>query len=132
MTSAREAGLKVGVYLSPADGAELPAEFFAQEVQRIEDKIAAGEPLTIEEQATYEDRALSPSGQGRYGSGSAVTERTIPTLVPNDDRVAALASGEFPRFTVREDDYNAYYLNQLYELFTEYGPIDELTTGRFR
>ena len=24
------------------------------------------------------------------------------------------------------DDYNAYYLNQLYELFTQYGPIDEL------
>lgn len=124
--SARAAGLKVGVYLSPADGAELPASFFTKEVQRIEAKVAAGQQLSIEEQATYEDRAFAPSGQGRYGSGSAVTERTIPSLVPGDDRAAALAAGRLPRFTVREDDYNSYYLNQLYELFTQYGPIDEL------
>ncbi|HEY2063316.1 MAG TPA: alpha-L-fucosidase [Amycolatopsis sp.] len=126
VNSARAAGLKVGVYLSPADGAELPASFFAKEVQRIEAKVAAGQPLSIEEQATYEDRAFAPSGQGRYGSGSAVTQRTIPSLVPGDDRAGALASGKLPRFTVREDDYNSYYLNQLYELFTQYGPIDEL------
>lgn len=126
VNSARQAGLKVGVYLSPADGSELPAGFFADEVQRIEAKVAAGEPLSVEEQATYDDRALAPAGQGRYGSGSAVTERTIPTLVPNDDRAAAVASGKLPTFTVDEDDYNAYYLNQLYELFTQYGPIDEL------
>jgi alpha-L-fucosidase len=124
--SAREAGLKVGVYLSPADGAELPAEFFASEVKRIEAKVAAGQSLSIEEQATYDDRASAPQGQGRYGTGSASTRRTIPTLVPHDDRTAALATGKLPRFTVTEDDYNAYYLNQLYELFTQYGPIDEL------
>jgi alpha-L-fucosidase len=124
--SARAAGLKVGVYLSPADGAELPKAFFASEVQRIEAKVAAGQSLSIEEQATYEDRASAPQGQGRYGTGSAVTPRTIPTLVPHDDRAAALAAGKLPRFAVTEDDYNAYYLNQLYELFTQYGPIDEL------
>ncbi|MDT8913328.1 alpha-L-fucosidase [Amycolatopsis sp. PS_44_ISF1] len=124
--SARAAGLKVGVYLSPADGAELPASFFAGEVERIGAKVAAGQPLSIEEQATYDDRAFAPSGQGRYGSGSAVTPRTIPSLVPGDDRAAALAAGRLPRFSVREDDYNSYYLNQLYELFTQYGPIDEL------
>lgn len=124
--SARAAGLKVGVYLSPADGAELPKQFFADEVRRIEAKVAAGQPLSIEEQATYEDRASAPQGQGRYGTNSAVTRRTIPTLVPHDDRAAALAAGKLPRFTVDEDDYNAYYLNQLYELFTQYGPIDEL------
>ncbi|WIV55422.1 alpha-L-fucosidase [Amycolatopsis nalaikhensis] len=126
VTSARAAGLKVGVYLSPADGAELPKSFFADEVQRIEAKVAAGQPLSIEEQATYEDRASSPQGQGRYGTGSAITRRTIPTLVPHDDRAAALAAGKLPKFTVDEDDYNAYYLNQIYELFTQYGPIDEL------
>ncbi|QYN18314.1 alpha-L-fucosidase [Amycolatopsis sp. DSM 110486] len=124
--SARKAGLKVGVYLSPADGAELPATFFADEVKRIEAKVAAGQSLSIEEQATYDDRASAPQGQGRYGTGSAVTERTIPTLVAHDDRAAALAAGKLPRFTVDEDDYNTYYLNQLYELFTQYGPIDEL------
>ena len=124
--SARAAGLKVGVYLSPADGAELPKAFFADEVERIEAKVAAGQPLSIEEQATYEDRASAPQGQGRYGTGSAVTRRTIPTLVPHDDRAGALAAGKLPRFTVTEDDYNAYYLNQIYELFTQYGPIDEL------
>ncbi|MBE1494288.1 alpha-L-fucosidase [Amycolatopsis lexingtonensis] len=124
--SARAAGLKVGVYLSPADGAELPKQFFADEVRRIEAKVAAGQPLSIEEQATYEDRASAPQGQARYGTGSAVTRRTIPTLVPHDDRAAALAAGKLPRFTVDEDDYNTYYLNQIYELFTQYGPIDEL------
>lgn len=125
VTSARAAGLKVGVYLSPADGAELPAWFFDQEVARIEAKIDAGEQLSIVEQSTYEDREHDPSGHGRYGSGSAVTERTIPSLVPDDDRAAAVASGELPQFSVRADDYNAYYLNQVYELFTQYGPIDE-------
>jgi len=124
--SARAAGLKVGVYLSPADGAELPKTFFADEVRRIEAKVTAGQPLSIEEQATYEDRASAPRGQGRYGTNSPVTRRTIPTLVPHDDRAAALALGELPKFTVDEDDYNAYYLNQIYELFTQYGPIDEL------
>ena len=126
VASARAAGLKVGVYLSPADGAELPKRFFADEVQRIEAKVAAGQPLSIEERATYEDRANTPQGQGRYGTNSAVVRRTIPTPVPHDDRAAALAAGKLPRFTVDEDDYNAYYLNQIYELFTQYGPIDEL------
>ncbi|TDQ01135.1 alpha-L-fucosidase [Labedaea rhizosphaerae] len=124
--SARAQGLKIGVYLSPADGAELPKAFFASEVQRIAAKVQAGQPLSIEEQATWDDRDSAPRGEGRYGSGSAITQRTIPTLVPNDDRAAALAHGELPKFTVQEDDYNAYYLNQLYELFTQYGPIDEL------
>ncbi|MEU0533310.1 alpha-L-fucosidase [Amycolatopsis tolypomycina] len=124
--AARAAGLKVGVYLSPADGAELPKQFFDAEVRRIAAKVAAGQPLSIEEQATYEDRASAPQGQGRYGTNSAVTRRTIPTLVPHDDRAAALAAGKLPEFAVEADDYNAYYLNQIYELFTQYGPIDEL------
>jgi alpha-L-fucosidase len=126
VTSARKYGLKVGVYLSPADGAELSPDFFQQEVKAVEDKVAAGKPLSIEEQATYEDRNSSPQGQARYGTGSAITDRSIPTLVPGDDRAAAVAAGKLPTFTVHEDDYNAYYLNQLYELFTQYGPIDEL------
>lgn len=126
IASARKAGLKIGVYLSPADGAELTPSFFAEEVKAVEAKVAAGQPLSIEEKAVYEDRASKPSGQARYGSGSAVTKRTIPTLVPDDDRAAAVRAGKLPTFSVTEDDYNTYYLNQIYELFTQYGPIDEL------
>ncbi|MGI8415841.1 MAG: alpha-L-fucosidase [Nakamurella sp.] len=125
ITSARKAGMKVGIYLSPADGSELPPAFFKQLVAAAEAKVAAGQPLSIEEQATYDDRANQPAGQARSGSGSAISKRTIPTLVPNDNRAAALAAGELPKFTVNEDDYNAYYLNLVYELFTQYGPIDE-------
>jgi alpha-L-fucosidase len=124
--AARRAGLKVGVYISPADGAELPHAWHREWVQKVVAKHDAGQPLSVEEQATYDDRDRDPGGIGRYGSGSAVTERTIPTLVENDDRAAAIATGKLPSFKVKTDDYHAYYLNQLYELFTQYGPIDEL------
>jgi alpha-L-fucosidase len=126
LRAARAAGLKVGVYLSPADGAELPHAWHETFVQQIVAKHDAGRPLSTEEQATYDDRDRAPAGMGRYGSGSAVTARTIPTLVEGDDRAGAVARGELPVFQVTADDYNAYYLNQLYELFTQYGPIDEL------
>jgi alpha-L-fucosidase len=126
MRAARAAGLKVGVYLSPADGAELPHAWHRTFVQQIVAKHDAGLPLSTEEQSTYDDRDRTPSGLGRYGSGSAVTARTIPTLVEGDDRAEAVAAGRLPSFRVTADDYNAYYLNQLYELFTQYGPIDEL------
>jgi len=126
LDAARRAGLKVGVYLSPADGAELPHAWHQTFVQQIVAKHDAGKPLSTEEQSTYDDRDRSPSGMGRYGSGSAVTARTIPSLVEGDDRAHAVATGKLPVFQVTADDYNAYYLNQLYELFTQYGPIDEL------
>lgn len=123
--AARAAGLKVGVYLSPADGAELPHAWHADWVKKIVAKHDAGRPLSIEEQATYDDRDRAPAGLGRYGSGSAVEPRTIPTLVRNDDRAKAVATGRLPSFTVTTDDYNAYYLNQVYEVLTQYGHIDE-------
>ncbi|MFJ5291072.1 alpha-L-fucosidase [Streptomyces sp. NPDC088348] len=126
LAAARRAGLKVGVYLSPADGSEQPHAWHAQYVEKIRAKQASGQSLSIEEQATVDDGDRAPGGQGRYGSGSPVVRRTIPTLVPDDDRADALAAHRIPSFTVRADDYNAYYLNQLYELFTQYGPIDEL------
>ncbi|MBM9504311.1 alpha-L-fucosidase [Streptomyces sp. KK5PA1] len=126
LRAARTAGLRVGVYLSPADGAELPHAWHRTFVEQVVAKHDAGRPLSTEEQSTYDDRDRTPSGMGRYGSGSAVVERTIPTLVEGDDRAEAVAAGRLPSFSVTTDDYNAYYLNQLYELFTEYGPIDEL------
>ncbi len=77
-------GIKVGVYLSPAD------------LYQIE------------------------SANGLYGNLSEYTERTIPRAVPGrpfkDKRT----------FTFRADDYNEYFMNQLFELLTEYGPIYEV------
>ncbi|MEV7722121.1 alpha-L-fucosidase [Streptomyces sp. NPDC088184] len=86
--AARSAGLGVGVYLSPADGAEIPA---------------AGH-----------------RGKGRFGNNSAKKTVTVPTLVDGDDRTPATT------YTYQADDYNAYFMNQLYELLTQYGRIDEV------
>lgn len=82
--SCRKYGLKMGVYLSPAD------------LYQIE----------------------SPTGL--YGNGSTYTERTIPRPVegrPFEDQRT---------FRFEVDDYNEYFLNQLFELLTEYGPIHEV------
>lgn len=82
--SCKKYGLKVGVYLSPAD------------LYQIE----------------------SPGGL--YGNLSEYSERTIPRPVPGrpfkDKRT----------FKYLVDDYNEYFLNQLFELLTEYGPIHEV------
>jgi len=57
---------------------------------------------------------------GLYGNGSQYTRRTIPRPVPGrpfkDPR----------RFEYVVDDYNEYFMNQLFELLTEYGPIYEV------
>lgn len=82
--AARAEGLRLGVYLSPADLHELEAP------------------------------------GGRYGNGSAPRESLIPTLLPGDTRTPPQS------FTFEVNDYNRYYLNQLYELLTEYGPVDEV------
>jgi alpha-L-fucosidase/lysophospholipase L1-like esterase/pimeloyl-ACP methyl ester carboxylesterase len=77
----REAGLKLGVYLSPAD--------------------------------------LNAMETGLYGRTDE-RARVIPTPVP----------GWTPQSTVQFkgnwDDYNTYFMNQLYELLTEYGEISEV------
>ncbi len=82
--SCKKYGLKLGVYLSPAD------------LYQIENK------------------------DGLYGNLSKYTERVIPRPVPGrpfkDKRT----------FTYKVDDYNEYFLNQLFELLTEYGPISEV------
>ena len=82
--SCQKVGLKLAVYLSPAD------------LYQIEN---AG---------------------GLYGNLSETTWRTIPRPVegrPFKDQ---------HRFTFKVDDYNEYFLNQLFELLTEYGPIHEV------
>lgn len=82
--SCEKYGLRLGIYLSPAD------------LYQIE------------------------SADGVYGNESDYTKRTIPRKVENrpfeDKRT----------FTYLVDDYNEYFLNQLFELLTEYGPIYEL------
>jgi alpha-L-fucosidase len=82
--AAREFGLKVGFYLSPADLHEIEAP------------------------------------HGRYGNGSPATPSLIPTPLPGDPPAT------HPTFTFTVDDYNRYYLNQLYELLTDYGPVHEV------
>lgn len=82
--SCKKYGLKLGIYLSPAD------------LFQIE------------------------SPDGLYGNLSQYTERTIPREVPG--RPFANKT----KFSFLADDYNEYFLNQLFELLTEYGPISEV------
>ncbi|SEC72323.1 alpha-L-fucosidase [Streptomyces sp. 3213] len=68
---------------------------------------------------------LSPADEnqylhGVYANGSARATRTIPTLVEDDDRTPDAF------FTLDATDYGAHMLNTLYEVLTEYGPIDEV------
>ncbi|RPD98498.1 alpha-1,3/4-fucosidase [Aureibaculum marinum] len=82
--SCKKYGLKLGVYLSPAD------------LFQIESK------------------------EGLYGNLSEYSKRTIPRPVegrPFKNKTT---------FTFKVDDYNEYFLNQLFELLTEYGPIHEV------
>ena len=82
--SCQKYGLKLGVYLSPAD------------LFQIENP------------------------EGLYGNLSKYTKRTIPREVPG----RPFANPTKFEFVV--DDYNEYFLNQLFEVLTEYGPIHEV------
>ncbi|WP_051389305.1 alpha-L-fucosidase [Arthrobacter sp. 35W] len=82
--AAHKYGMKVGLYMSPADS--------NQEVD------------------------------GVFGNGSAKSLRTIPTLVPNDDR----AGKDLPQFHYQATDYGSFFLNTLYEILTQYGQVDEV------
>lgn len=82
--SMRRHGIKVGVYVSPAD----------------------------------ENQYL----HGAYANGSPRVEHTIPTLVEGDDRAGSAPD----TYTLPATDYGAHMLNQLYEVLTEYGPVDEV------
>lgn len=83
-SSCKKYGLKLGIYLSPAD------------LFQIENP------------------------EGLYGNLSQYTERTIPRNIPG----RPFANKTTFKFKV--DDYNEYFLNQLFELLTEYGPISEV------
>ncbi|KAI9277349.1 glycoside hydrolase superfamily [Umbelopsis sp. AD052] len=99
VNSVREAGLEVGLYLSPAD---IFQSKHADPVQ-------------------YQNTSIvDPTDKPRFGSGSPNMTVSIPTLIKGDDRKPK----KFYTFTL--DDYNRYYMNQLYELLTEYGKISEV------
>ena len=80
----RPLGIKIGVYLSPADLYQIEAP------------------------------------DGLYGNGSQYTDRVIPR--PIEGRPFA----DKRTFKVKADDYNEYFMNQLFELLTEYGDIHEV------
>jgi alpha-L-fucosidase len=95
--AAQAQGLKLGFYLSPADVYQVTTN------------------------------PVNPSGY--YGNNSAIVPSVIPTdpasfqSNPMNGRVPPPG---FTSYTYSVDDYNRYFLNQLYELLTEYGPIKEV------
>jgi alpha-L-fucosidase len=95
--AARAQGLKLGVYLSPAD--------------------------------LYQLRTNPKNPAGYYGDGSSNALSLIPTDPAGFKTNPALGRtppAGFANYTCEVDDYNRYFLNQLYELLTEYGPIAEI------
>ncbi len=65
------------------------------------------------------DRYEAQPGRS-FGNGSPSVTTKIPTLVHGDNRHPT----HF--YTYKLDDYNRYFMNQLYELLTQYGPVYEL------
>jgi alpha-L-fucosidase len=95
--AARRHGLKLGIYLSPADLWQLKTN------------------------------PTNPAGY--YGNGSAKVASVIPTdpaAFTSDPALGRKAASGFGSHTYVVNDYNRYFLNQLYELLTEYGPVDEV------
>lgn len=82
--SCKKFGLKLGIYLSPADLYQME----------------------------------NPAGL--YGNLSKTTTRTIPR------ELTGRPFANQTKFKFEVDDYNEYFLNQLFELLTEYGPVDEV------
>ncbi|MBK9989265.1 MAG: alpha-L-fucosidase [Verrucomicrobia bacterium] len=92
--AARAHGIKLGIYLSPAD--------------------------------LFQLRTNPKNPAGYYGNGSPKVRSAIPTAPANfmkDPSQGRAPTPGFPTFSYEVDDYNRYFLNQLYEVLTEYGPI---------
>jgi len=95
--AARKYGIELGVYLSPADLHQL--------------------------------RTNPTNPAGYYGDGSTIVRSTIPTdpaSFKTDPSKGRTPPKGFKSFSYEVDDYNRYFLNQLYELLTQYGPIREV------
>ena len=70
---------------------------------------------------------------GYYGDRSSYADTLIPTdpasfkSEPTKARkIPSGAPGSNVAFACKADSYNRYFLNQLFELLTEYGPVDEV------
>jgi alpha-L-fucosidase len=90
----RAHGIKLGIYLSPADLHQL--------------------------------RTNPTNPAGYYGNDSHKVRSTIPTdpaSFQSDPARGRAPTPGFASYSYEVDDYNRYFLNQLYELLTEYGPI---------
>jgi alpha-L-fucosidase len=95
--AAKAHGVKLAVYLSPAD--------------------------------LYQLRTNPKNPAGYYGNGSSNLFSVIPTApasFQSDPAKGRAPTPGFTNYTYVVDDYNRYFLNQLYELLTEYGPIEEV------
>src|SRR5665213_1103584 len=95
--AAKKYGLKLGVYLSPAD--------------------------------LYQLRTNPKNPGGYYGDGSSNVLSVIPTdpaSFKSDPSKGRKPPPHFGKYSYVVDDYNRYFLNQLYELLTQYGPIEEV------
>jgi alpha-L-fucosidase len=95
--AARAQGLKLGVYLSPAD--------------------------------LYQLWTNPKNPAGYYGNLSSNVLSVIPTDpagFKSNPTLGRTPPAGFTNYTYKVDDYNRYFLNQLYELLTEYGPIAEV------
>ena len=95
--AARRQGIKLGIYLSPADLWQLKTN------------------------------ATNPDGL--YGNGSAKVPSVIPTdpaTFKSDPSKGRPVAPGFHSYSYTVNDYNRYFLNQLYELLTQYGPVDEV------
>ena len=95
--AARKYGVKLGVYLSPAD--------------------------------LYQLRTNPTNPNGYYGDGSEKLWSAIPTdpaSFKTDPSKGRSPAQGFKSYTYEVDNYNRYFMNQLYELLTEYGPVAEV------
>ncbi len=95
--AARRYGIELGVYLSPAD--------------------------------LYQLRTNPTNPDGNYGDGSSKIRSVIPTdpsSFKSDPSKKRMPPSGYRSFNYEVDDYNRYFLNQLYELLTEYGTIREV------
>jgi alpha-L-fucosidase len=95
--AARAHGVKLAVYLSPAD--------------------------------LYQLQTNPKNPAGYYGNGSSNVLSVIPTdpaSFQSDPSKGRMPTPGFTNYIYVVDDYNRYFLNQLDELLTEYGPIGEV------
>ncbi|MDR3458480.1 MAG: discoidin domain-containing protein [Verrucomicrobiae bacterium] len=95
--AARTHGVKLAIYLSPAD--------------------------------LFQLRTNPKNPAGYYGNGSSSRLSVIPTdpdCFQSDPSRGRLPPPGFTKYDYVVDDYNRYFLNQLYELLADYGPIAEV------